>query len=172
MDHYTSFVVKHKKTIIFLFVIAAAICAFLSTMVEVDYKFADYLPDDAQSTKAIDIMNEEYDQEVPNVRVMIKNVSIAKALDYKEKIEAIDGVQEVNWLDDATNIYQPLEMMDQDTVNDWYKNKNALYQITMDESNGYETAMKIRKVIGNDNYMSGEGITNSLTSRTTANEIQ
>lgn len=172
MDHYTSFVVKHKKTIIFLFVIATAICAFLSTMVEVDYKFADYLPDDAQSTKAIDIMNEEYDQEVPNVRVMIKNVSIAKALDYKEKIEAIDGVQEVNWLDDATNIYQPLEMMDQDTVNDWYKNKNALYQITMDESNGYETAMKIRKVIGNDNYMSGEGITNSLTSRTTANEIQ
>lgn len=172
MDHYTSFVVKHKKTIIFLFVIAAAICAFLSTMVEIDYKFADYLPDDAQSTKAIDIMNEEYDQEVPNVRVMIKNVSIAKALDYKEKIEAIDGVQEVNWLDDATNIYQPLEMMDQDTVNDWYKNKNALYQITMDESNGYETAMKIRKVIGNDNYMSGEGITNSLTSRTTANEIQ
>lgn len=172
MDHYTSFVVKHKKTIIFLFVIAAAICAFLSTMVEVDYKFADYLPDDAQSTKAIDIMNEEYNQEVPNVRVMIKNVSIAKALDYKEKIEAIDGVQEVNWLDDATNIYQPLEMMDQDTVNDWYKNKNALYQITMDESNGYETAMKIRKVIGNDNYMSGEGITNSLTSRTTANEIQ
>lgn len=172
MDHYTKFVVKHKKMIIFLFAIAAAVCAFLSTMVGVDYKFADYLPDDAQSTKAIDIMNEEYDQEVPNVRVMIKDVSIAKALEYKEKLEAIDGVQEVNWLDDATNIYQPLEMMDKDTVNDWYKNKNALYQITMDETNGYETAMKIRKVIGNDNYMSGEGITNSLTPMTTASEIQ
>lgn len=172
MDHYTKFVVKHKKTIIFLFVIAAAVCAFLSTMVGVDYKFADYLPDDARSTKALDVMNEEYDQEVPNVRIMIKNVSIAKALDYKEKIEAIDGVQEVNWLDDATNIYEPLEMMDQETVNDWYKNKNALYQVTMDETNGYETAMQIRKVIGNDNYMSGEGITNSLTSRTTAAEIQ
>ncbi len=172
MDHYTKFVVKHKKVIIFLFVIAAAVCAFLSTMVGVDYKFADYLPDDAQSTKAIDIMNEEYDQEVPNVRVMIKDVSIAKALEYKEKLEAIDGVQEVNWLDDATDIYQPLEMMDKDTVNDWYKNKNALYQITMDETNGYDTAMKIRKVIGNDNYMSGDGITNSMTPMTTADEIQ
>lgn len=172
MDHYTKFVVKHKKMIIFLFVIAAAVCAFLSTMVSVDYKFADYLPDDAQSTKAIDIMNEEYDQEVPNVRVMIKDVSIAKALEYKEKLEAIDGVQEVNWLDDATDIYQPLEMMDKDTVNDWYKNKNALYQITMDETNGYDTAMKIRKVIGNDNYMSGDGITNSMTPMTTADEIQ
>lgn len=172
MDHYTKFVVKHKKTIIFLFVIAAAVCAFLSTMVGVDYKFADYLPDDAKSTKALNVMNEEYDQEVPNVRIMIKNVSIAKAVEYKEKIEAIDGVQEVNWLDDATNIYEPLEMMDQETVNDWYKNKNALYQVTMDETNGYQTAMKIRKVIGNDNYMSGEGITNSLTPRTTAAEIQ
>lgn len=172
MDHYTKFVVKHKKTIIFLFVIAAVVCAFLSTMVGVDYKFADYLPDDAKSTKALDVMNEEYDQEVPNVRIMIKDVSIAKALEYKEKIKAIDGVLEVNWLDDATNIYEPLQMMDQETVNDWYKNKNALYQVTMDETNGYKTAMQIRKVIGNDNYMSGEGITNSLTPRTTAAEIQ
>lgn len=172
MDHYTKFVVKHKKAIIFLFVMAAVVCTFLSTMVGVDYKFADYLPDDAKSTKALDVMNEEYDQEVPNVRIMIKNVSIAKALEYKEKIAAIDGVQEVNWLDDATNIYEPLQMMDQETVNDWYKNKNALYQVTMDETNGYQTAMKIRKVIGNDNYMSGDGITNSLTPRTTAAEIQ
>lgn len=57
--------------IIDLFVIAAAVCAFLSTMVGVDYKFADYLPDDAQSTVALDTMNKEYNQEVPNVRVMI-----------------------------------------------------------------------------------------------------
>lgn len=49
MDYSTRFVVKHKKMIICLFVIGAAVCAFLSTLVGVDYKFADYLPDDAQT---------------------------------------------------------------------------------------------------------------------------
>ena len=172
MDHYTRFVVKHKKIIIAIFVIAAAVCAFLSTMVGVDYKFADYLPDDAQSTVALDTMNKEYDQEVPNVRVMIKDVSIAQALKYKEKLENVDGVQEVNWLDDATNIYQPLALTDKDTVNDWYKNKNALYQVTIDETNGYEVIKNMRKVIGNDNYMTGDAVTNAVTPVTTAEEVQ
>lgn len=172
MDHYTRFVVKHKKIIIALFVIAAAVCAFLSTMVGVDYKFADYLPDDAQSTVALDTMNKEYDQEVPNVRVMIKDVSIAQALKYKEKLENIDGVQEVNWLDDTTNIYQPLALTDKDTVNDWYKNKNALYQVTIDETNGYEVIQNMRKVIGDDNYMTGDAVTNAITPVTTAEEVQ
>lgn len=117
-------------------------------------------------------MNEEYDQAVPNVRVMIKDVSIPKALEYKEKLEKVDGVQEVNWLDDATDIYQPLQMMDHDTVNDWYKNKNALYQITIDETNGYQVISNIRKVIGDSNYMKGEAVTNALTPVTTAKEIQ
>lgn len=103
-------------------------------------------------------MNEEYDQAVPNVRVMIKDVSIPKALEYKEKLEKVDGVQEVNWLDDATDIYQPLQMMDHDTVNDWYKNKNVLYQITIDETNGYQVISNIRKVIGDSNYMKGEAV--------------
>lgn len=172
MDHYTRFVVKHKKIIITLFVIAAVVCAFLSTMVGVDYKFADYLPDDAQSTVALDTMNKEYDQEVPNVRVMIKDVSIVQALKYKEKLEKIDGVQEVNWLDDATNIYQPLALTDKDTVNDWYKNKNALYQVTIDETNGYEVIQNMRKVIGDDNYMTGDAVTNAITPVTTAAEVQ
>ena len=104
MEHYTNFILKHKNILIVLFVAAAVICAILSTLVGVDYKFADYLPDDAPSTRALDIMEEEYDQAVPNVRVMIKDVSISQAMDYKEKIEKIDGVQEVNWLDDAANI--------------------------------------------------------------------
>ena len=172
MDHYTRFVVKHRKIIIMIFVLIAAVCAFLSTMVGVDYKFADYLPDDAQSTVALDTMNKEYDQEVPNVRVMIKDVSIAQALKYKEKLENIDGVQEVNWLDDATNIYQPLALTDKDTVNDWYKNKNALYQVTIDETNGYEVIQNMRKVIGDDNYMTGDAVTNAVTTVTTAAEVQ
>ncbi len=172
MEHYTNFILKHKNILIVLFILAAVICAILSTMVGVDYKFADYLPDDSPSTKALDIMEEEYDQAVPNVRVMIKDVSISQAMDYKEKIEKIDGVQEVNWLDDAANIYAPLEMEDQDTIDDYYKDGNALFQVTMDEDDGERVVHEIRKVIGDENYMTGDGVTDALMPKQTAAEIQ
>ena len=45
--------------------------------------------------KGLDMMYEEYDQEVPNLRVMLYDVSIAEALDYKKQIEQVDGVEEV-----------------------------------------------------------------------------
>ena len=75
-------------------------------------------------------MNEEYNQAIPNARVLIYNVSVADALSYKEKMKSVDGVEEVNWLDDAENIYEPLELMDQKTVDEWYKDGDALYSLT------------------------------------------
>ena len=55
MERYTSFILKHRKMIIVVFVFLAVVCAGLSTKVGVNYKFADYLPDDAASTVALDI---------------------------------------------------------------------------------------------------------------------
>ncbi len=54
MDRYTNFILKHKKFIIGIFLILTVVCAGLSTLVGVNYNFADYLPEDAASTKAID----------------------------------------------------------------------------------------------------------------------
>ena len=126
MDAYTNFIIKHRKLIITVFAVAAVICAICSGFVNVDYDLVDYLPDDAASTKSLDIMNEEYNQAIPNARVLIYNVSVADALSYKEKMKSVDGVEEVNWLDDAENIYEPLELMNQKTVDEWYKDGDAL----------------------------------------------
>ncbi|MGN0553910.1 MAG: hypothetical protein ACI4I1_11020, partial [Oscillospiraceae bacterium] len=81
---------------------------------------ADYLPEDTHSTVSLDLMNEEFDGGIPNARVMIKDVSIAKALEYKEKLKNCEGVTDVIWLDDTVSVYQPLEMADADTVETYY----------------------------------------------------
>lgn len=116
----------------------------------VDYDLVDYLHDDAASTKSLDIMNEEYNQAIPNARVLIYNVSVADALSYKEKMKSVDGVEEVNWLDDAENIYEPLELMNQKTVDEWYKDGDALYSLTIDESKQVEAVAALREIIGDD----------------------
>lgn len=174
MNRYTTFILKHRKWIISVFVIAAIICAGLSTMVGVNYSFADYLPDDAASTKALDTMEKEYDQSIPNMRVLIHDVSIPEALSYKEKIEQAEGVEEVTWLDDSINIYEPLEDADPDTIDAWYKNSDALYSVTVssDKTEKKKAVTEIREIIGDDNAMSGTAVTDVLSPVHTSKDIQ
>ena len=174
MDRYTTFILKHRRLIILAFVIGAVVCAGLSTMVGVDYEFADYLPDDAPSTKALDTMEDEYDQAVPNMRVLIYDVTIPEALEYKEKISQVEGVQEVSWLDDSIDIYSPLEEADPDTVNEWYKGSDALFSVTTsgDEQEKAAAVHGIRKVIGDKNAMSGSAVTDVLSPVLSSQEIQ
>ena len=174
MDRYTSFILKHRKMIITVFVVLAVICAGLSTLVGVNYNFADYLPDDAPSTKALNIMEEEYSQPIPNMRVVIYDVTIPEALDYKEKIENAEGVKEVTWLDDSIDIYQPLELADQDTTDTWYKNSDALFSVTVSSNEDEKAAAveAIREIIGDNNAMSGTAVTDVLSPVHTSQEIQ
>lgn len=174
MDHYTKFILKHRKMIIIVFLIVTVICAGLSILVGVNYNFADYLPKDAPSTNALNVMEEEYSQPIPNIRVVVYDVSIPDALEYKEKIEKAEGVKEVTWLDDSIDIYGPLELADQDTVETWYKNSDALFSVTVssDEKEKKAAVDAIREIIGDDNAMSGTAVTDVLSPVHTSQEIQ
>ncbi|MCS0542791.1 hypothetical protein NXY55_22715 [Aeromonas veronii] len=80
--------------------------------------------------KAMEIMEEEFEGAVPNTRVMIHDVTIQEALGYKEKLSEIDGVSDVTWLDDAIDIKTPIEMADEETVESYYKENNALFYLS------------------------------------------
>lgn len=174
MEKLTGFIIHFKKTVVLFFLAAAVFCALISNFVRVNYNMLDYLPEDAPSTKALDIMNEEYTQAPPNVRVIVRNVTVPQAREYQERLEAVEGVEEVNWLGDAVNVYQPLEYSDQETVESWYKDQTALYSITVDDStedSEKNAVYGIREVIGKDNAMSGAAVNNALAPETTAKEI-
>ncbi|MFR6327401.1 MAG: efflux RND transporter permease subunit [Eisenbergiella sp.] len=141
-------------------------------LVGVNYNFADYLTDDAASTRALEVMDEEYSQSVPNMRVLVYEDSIPQALAYKEKIADVDGVEEVNWLDDAVDIYEPLELAEQKTVEDWYKDGNALFSVTVDEKKQDSVIPAVREIIGEENCMSGTAVTSVLAPVNTSVEVQ
>lgn len=148
-------ILKHKAAVIGFFAFACVLCALLARTVSVNYNMADYLPDDAKSTLALNVMQEEYKQDIPNVRVMIPNVTIAEALNYKARLSELEGVKEINWLDDSVSLDIPLEVLNQDTVENWYKDKNALYSLTIDTKKQIETIDEIREIIGEEGAMTG-----------------
>nr|WP_078556544.1 MMPL family transporter [Bacillus alkalicellulosilyticus] len=151
-------IVRHKKAIVIFFFLITIICTIAQFFVSVNYNMTDYLPDEAQSTLAIDIMEEEFGGSVPNTRIMIHDVSIQEALMYKNNLSLIDGVTDVIWLDDVVDLKTPLEMIDNKLVETYYKNDKALFSIGIREGEEVAVTNEIYALIGDDNAMAGEAV--------------
>ena len=95
MQKFFRGIVNHPKLIITIFLVATLVCVVLQSMVGVNYDMTAYLPEDSHSTVSLESMQNEFDGDIPNARVMVRNVTIPEALEYKEKILACDGVTEV-----------------------------------------------------------------------------
>ena len=163
--------VKHRKTIIAAFLVLFLVCLVCQQFVDVNYDMNDYLPKKSPSTQALDLMEQEYSGGIPNARVMVQNVSIPQALEYKEKLAAVDGVTDVTWLDDVVSVTVPLETLDSDTVEAYYKDDNALFSVTIAEGKRIDAVDDIREIIGEENAMTGSAVTTAVATTSTVSEI-
>lgn len=172
MRKFYSIVVRKRKTVICFFLILSIISFFMKSMVLVDYDINDYLPDDSPSTIAIDVLGQEFEGGIPNARVMVSDVTIPQALDYKEKLEAIDGVSAVTWLDDSVDIITPLDNLDQKVVETYYKDNTALFTVTIEEDKRIEAVAGIEDLVGEDNAIAGSAVATADATTNTVSEIQ
>lgn len=165
-------VIRYRKAIMVGFIVLAVLCAGCRQLIAVNYDMNDYLPEDSASTVALDVMGEEFDGAIPNARVMVRDVSISQALDYKEKLQDIEGVSAVNWLDDTMPVTIPLDMMPESTVETYYQDGNALFSVTIEEEHINDAVPAIREVIGDDNCMTGSAVSTAVATSSTVTEIQ
>lgn len=171
MKKFYNRVVNHPKIILLIFSILFIVCFIAKQFIAVNYDMNDYLPSDSASTIALDVMEEEYDGGIPNARVMIENVSIPEVLNYKKEIGSVDGVSDVTWLDDVADITEPLETMDTKTIETYYKDKNALLSITIEEDKRIQAVEDIREIIGDENSMMGSAVSTAAATTSTVSEI-
>ncbi|WP_096271113.1 efflux RND transporter permease subunit [Paucisalibacillus globulus] len=151
-------IIKHKKPIVISFILVTLISVIAQFGVSVNYNMVDYLPEDAPSTTALELMEQEFDGSVPNTRVMVSDVTIQEALDYKDKLDSIAGVSDVTWLDDAIDIKTPIEMADKDTVESYYKDNNALFTFSVASGEEVKATDAIYELIGEEGAISGEAL--------------
>lgn len=171
MEIFFRQIIKHKKTVIFTFGLSLVLCFICSKFVSVNYDMNDYLPDDSKSTISLDIMEDEFEGGIPNARVMVSNITIPEALEIKDKLLNIDGVQDITWLDDVVNITEPIETLDRETVQDYYKDEAALFTVTVDQNKRIEAVNEIRNLIGDDNAMAGSVVNTVVATEATSKEV-
>ncbi|MBT2662026.1 MMPL family transporter [Bacillus sp. ISL-45] len=163
-------IIKHKKAVVIAFVVFALISTVAQFFVSVNYNMVDYLPEDAQSTRAMEIMEKEFTAEVPDTRVMVRDISLQEALSLKERLSAIDGVGDVIWLDDVVDLKKPLEMADKETVENYYKDGNALFSISVRSGDEVPITDAIYNLIGEDGAIAGEAINTASSQKMAGTE--
>jgi hypothetical protein len=152
------------------FGVLAMLGAIVQFFVPVNYNMSEYLPEEAPSIESAEVMDEEFDEAVTNTRVMIKDVNLNEALSFKKQLEAVDGVSDVMWLDDVMDIRTPVEIADDDVVEPYYKDGNALFSFYVEEGREVEITDEIYEVIGEENAMSGESLNTAIAQKMTGQE--
>ena len=175
MDKFSHAIIKHKKYVLMAFLTATLLGVILLSLVSVNYNLADDLPKNAQSTIAIKIMEDEFGGDMPNTRAMLTGVSIWEALDYKDKIQSVDGVISVNWLDDVVGLdilqTTPLDFIDTQILESYYKDDNALMSLSIARGKERSAIDSIYAIVGNDNAVAGEAVNTAETQAMSVSEV-
>ena len=172
MDSLIEKILKHRRKIIIFYVILALICAFLSLFVAVNYNINDYLPENAASTIALNTMEEEFDSDVPNARIMVADVSIVEALEFKEKLVSVDGVTSITWLDDSQDLTIPTEMMDSGSLETYYQDECALFSVTLDSDKAIEAINEIKNLTDKEVRLTGDAVSTAAATEATESEVR
>jgi predicted RND superfamily exporter protein len=175
VNRFSQGVIRNKKIILMIFIIMAIISAVIANIVSINYNMVDYLPKDAPSTIAVKIIEDEFVGEMPGARIMINDLSVLDAINYKEKLKNVNGVTSVTWLDDilglATLQSVPLEFLDNDIVDVYYKEDSAIFSISIESGKEKNTVANLYELFGEDIIMSGEAINIAETQNMSVSEV-
>ena len=172
-DRLIGWIVDRCKWIEIFFVIVTIISAVCFLFVGVNYDLSKYLPSEMGSKQGIDLMEKEFGYP-GTARVMIKNVSVYEAKIYKDKIEALDGVDMVSWLDSSTDLYQSPLFLDYENNTSYYKDRCAMMSVTFKEGNysqrTYDTIDEIKEIVGAKGCYGGTAVQNQFQTESLAHE--
>ena len=175
LDSLTRLTIRARRLILILFLVGGIAGAFLSGLVDINYKLVDYLPKDAPSTQGLELMQQEFGSNLPNARVMLRDVTIQEALSIKAQLKAVEGVTQVIWLDDVIGLDTltsvPLDFLDESVIKPYYHNQTALISLTLVDGLEKETAASIYAIIGETNAADGAAFGAAETQSMSVSEV-
>ena len=161
------FIIRRKGVIESIFAAGCIFSLLAMLFVNVNYDLTEYLPASAESRIGLDKMEEEFGYP-GTARIMLKDVTLYEAKQYKDRLEAVEGVDQVLWCDSTVNIYSGEDFINQKDIEDYYKDGCAVMDVTfVDGDTAKSTSRAIdemKRITGDKGYYVGMAVQNkSLT---------
>ena len=126
------FIIRKSRAIEKVFIVMVLISAVMAPFVEVNYDLTEYLPDSVESRQGLNIMEDTFGYP-GTARVMIKDVTLYEAKAYKDRLEKVDGVDRILWLDTGTNVFSGEGFIDYTSIDQYYKDDCAVMDVIFEE---------------------------------------
>lgn len=169
------FIIRRSRAIEKCFILAVLISAVMAPFVNVNYDLTEYLPDTVQSRQGLNIMEETFGYP-GTARVMIKDVTLYEAKAYKDRLEKVDGVDQILWLDTAANVFSGEGFIDYTSIDEYYKDNCAVMDITFDEGDTSRRTSRaideMREITGDKGYYVGMAVQDKSVAENVQGEMQ
>ena len=154
-------IVGNRKLVLWvgLLLIIPAALGYLHT--EVNYDLLSYFPPNLPSIEGADLLEEKFGM-YSFALVMTTGCELFEVAELKQQLSKVDGVKDVAWLDDFTDIYIPDGFMPDSIEDRFLAGDSALLQVKFEEGARSESTSravgKIRRLIGDDAYLGGQPV--------------
>ena len=108
-------IVDRRNLFFFIYICALVFCLFSRNWVNVCDDITEYLPAETETRRGLTLMEEEFTT-FGTARVMVSNITLSRATELAEQLEAIPGVTTAEF----------------DETDEHFKNASAIYDITFD----------------------------------------
>ncbi|WP_346917498.1 MMPL family transporter [Clostridium sp.] len=133
-----------------------SVLGFIKT--KINYDILSYLPDDLETVRAEEILKRDFDCGSLSMLIMegMEDKDVAKI---KEKVEKIEGVQKVLWINDVLDSPIPKEILPGSIQDVFYAKDSTMMVIMLEEGSAniitQNAVEDIRKVAGEQSFLSG-----------------
>ncbi len=159
MRKFGRFIVRHRILIIIIFAVLLVPAIIGSFFVKTNYDMLSYLPEELDSVKGNKILSEEFGLS-DTVYLLIYDEELPSVAKLKNRISAIDGVKDVYWVDDFTDLAVPENFIPSEIKEKFISGKSTILQIQLsadkktDEID--ETIENIKKALNDKSYLGGQ----------------
>lgn len=158
MKSFSRWVVEHFKLII-------VICALLlipgfygMAATKINYDLLTYLPQSLKSVQGQNILEKDF-RVAGNAFLLVEDQQDWQVQDLKKRIEKIDGVEKVIWIDNWADITIPREFVPEKVREQFYNKDATLMQIQFMEGSGSEKTVQaiadIKDLLNQNMYLGG-----------------
>lgn len=155
------FIISQRKGIELFFIALTIVSAFCYPLVSVNYDLTKYLPSTTKSEQGLAVLKKEFGYP-GTARVMIDDVTYYEAENYKNRIEAVDGVSQVMWCDTARPALQANTFLKEKDLADYYKSGYSVMDIVFREGDSAKQTSKaldrIKQIVGDKVHITGSAI--------------
>lgn len=158
MKSFSQWVVRHYKFII-LFCALLLIPGFYGmSATKINYDLLTYLPQELNSVQGQNILEKDFGV-AGNAFLLVEDQEDWQVQNLKKKIEKIDGVEKVIWIDNWADITIPREFIPEKVCDQFYNKDATLMQIQFMEGSGSELTVaaiaEIKDLLNRNMYLGG-----------------